>query len=83
MKMTKAHYEELTEAFRPHTELLQAHKAHLEETRSYVVLEDRLAWDAYRAFAPRELRARILKENHKDAHILTGLKRALKALGII
>ena len=47
-------------------------------------LENRLSWDAYYGIVSQEFRNVITWErDYNNSHILTGIKKALKELGVI
>lgn len=83
MKMKKETLEKIVELLSVNVGIIKEHKEMLIETKNYNVLETRLAFDCYRSL-PREFRDKVRREEDlKDRHIETGMKRALKQLGII
>lgn len=83
MKMKKETFEQIVELLSGKVEIIQEHKQMLIDTKSYNVLETRLAFDCYRSL-PREFTMSIRKnEDLKDSHIETGMRKALKQLNII
>ena len=83
MKMKKETLNKIVELLSEKVQVIKEHKQMLIDTKSYNVLETRLAFDCYRSL-PTEFRMNVRKnEDLKDSHIETGMRKALKQLNII
>jgi len=83
MKMKKETLEKIVELLSVKVEIIKEHKQMLIDTKSYNVLETRLAFDCWYSL-PREFKENVRKnEDLKDRHIETGMRKALKQLNII
>ena len=87
MKMTQKDYSMIKKGFSENINLINDHYDFLQELeRSGKIqnIENRLSWDAYYGIVSQEFRHVIARErDYKDSHILTGIKKALKELGVI
>ena len=95
MKMTQKDYSMIKKDFSENINLINDHYDFLQEIersglqeleRSGNIqnIENRLSWDAYYGIVSQEFRHVIARErDYKDSHILTGIKKALKELGVI
>ena len=89
MKMTQKDYSMIKKGFSENINLIKSHYDYLKELErsgkgNIKNLENRLSWDAYYGILPQENRRLIARErDYKDSHILTGIKKALKELGVI
>lgn len=83
MKMRKETLEKIIELLSVKVEIIQEHKQMLIDTKSYNVLETRLAFDCWYSL-PREFKEQVRREEDlNDRHIETGMRKALKQLNII
>lgn len=83
MKMKKETLNEVVELLSVKVEIIKEHKQMLIDTKSYNVLETRLAFDCWYSL-PREFKEKVRREEDLyDKHIETGVKKALKQLNII
>lgn len=83
MKMKKETLEKIVELLEAKVDIIKEHKQILIDTKSYNVLETRLAFDCYRSL-PIEFKNKVRKnEDLNDRHIETGMRKALKQLDII
>ena len=83
MKMSKESYNKIVAIFSEHKQLLKNHRNHLREKDNVNNLEVRLAFDGYYKLVPMSVRRDIsYKENLKDAHLQTGLLKALRECDI-
>ena len=81
--MKKETLEKIVELLSVKVEIIKEHKKMLIDTKSYNVLETRLAFDCWYSL-PREFKEKVRKEEDlNDKHIETGMKKALNNLGII
>ena len=89
MKMTQNDYSVIKKGFSENIETIKSHYIYLQELSekgqgNIQNLENRLSWDAYRGIMSQDFRNVIArKRDYKDSHILTGIKKALKELGVI
>ena len=89
MKMTQKDYSMIKKDFSENINLIKSHYDYLKELErsgkgNIKNLENRLSWDAYYGIVSKEFRKVITWErDYKDSHILTGIKKALKELGVI
>ena len=87
MKMTQKDYSMIKKDFSENINLINDHYDFLQELeRSGKIqnIENRLSWDAYYGIVSKEFRKVITWErDYNDSHILTGIKKALKELGVI
>ena len=87
MKMTQKDYSMIKKDFSENINLINDHYDFLQELeRSGKIqnIENRLSWDAYYGVVSKEFRKVITWErDYNDSHILTGIKKALKELGVI
>ena len=82
MKMKKESVQEIVGMLVDKKEAIQAHKEWLKENARYNSLETRLAMDCWWTL-PQEFRWKTTEEQDlKDAHVRTGMKQALKEIGI-
>ena len=82
MKMKKESVKEIVGMLEGKKELIQKHKEWLKENARYNSLEVRLAMDCWWTL-PQEFRTKTCEEQDlKDAHVRTGMKKALKVIGI-
>lgn len=82
MKMKKESVEAIVGMLVDKKEAIQGHKEWLKENARYNSLETRLAFDCWWTL-PQEFRMETRdSQDLKDAHIETGMKRALKEIGI-
>lgn len=83
MKMKKETLNKIVELLSAKVEIIQEHKKMLVDTKSYNVLETRLAFDCWYSL-PKEFKEQVRKEEDlNDKHIETGMRKALKQLNII
>ena len=83
MKMKKETLETIIELLSVKVEIIKEHKQMLIDTKSYNVLEVRLAFDCWYSL-PREFKEKVRREEDlNDKHIETGMRKALKQLDII
>ena len=83
MKMKKETFEQVVELLSVKVEVIKNHKQMLIDTKSYNVLETRLAFDCWYSL-PREFKEKVRREEDlKDRHIETGVRKALRQLNII
>lgn len=83
MKMKKETLNEIVALLSDKVEIIKNHKQMLIDTKSYNVLEVRLAFDCWYSL-PREFKDKVRREEDLyDRHIETGMKKALKQLNII
>ena len=83
MKMKKETLNKIIELLSVKVGIIQEHKKMLVDTKSYNVLETRLAFDCYRSL-PTEFKDKVRREEDlNDKHIETGMRKALKQLNII
>lgn len=83
MKMKKETLEKIVELLSEKVEIIKEHKQMLIDTKSYNVLETRLAFDCWYSL-PREFKDKVRREEDlNDRHIETGMRKALKQLNII
>ena len=95
MKMEQKDYSMIKKDFSENINLINDHYDFLQELersglqeleRSGKIqnIENRLSWDAYYGIVSQENRKVITWErDYNDSHILTGIKKALKELGVI
>ena len=89
MKMTKSDYSMIKKGFSENINLIKSHYDYLQKLEksgkgNIQNIENRLSWDAYYGIVSQEnKRAIALERDYKDSHILTGIKKALKELGVI
>lgn len=91
MKMSKETYNHLLGIFKEHRQMILDYKPILKEHGSYEDFETRLAFDCFNKLAtgnannPNRKRTYELLERDRliDRHIETGIKKALKELGIL
>ena len=82
MKMKKESVETIVGMLVDKKEAIQAHKEWLKENASYNSLETRLSFDCWWTL-PRDFRRETEEsQDLNSAHIETGMKRALKEIGI-
>ena len=82
MKMKKESVEAIVGMLVDKKEAIQAHKEWLKENARYNSLETRLSFDCW-ATLPLEFRNETRdSQDLNDAHIETGMKQALKEIGI-
>ena len=82
MKMKKESVKEIVGMLVDKKEAIQAHKEWLKENARYNSLTTRLAFDCWWTL-PQEFRKEIRdSQDLKDTHIETGMKQALKEIGI-
>ena len=83
MKMKKETLEKIVELLSEKVEIIKEHKQMLIDTKSYNVLETRLAFDCYYSL-PIEFKNKVRREEDlNDKHIETGMRKALKQLNVI
>ena len=89
MKMTKSDYSMIKKGFSENINLIKSHYDYLQELErsgkgNIQNIENRLSWDAYYGIVSKENKNVIAMErDYNDSHILTGIKKALKELGVI
>ena len=89
MKMEQKDYSMIKKGFSENINLIKSHYDYLKELEksgkgNIQNLENRLSWDAYYVTVSQEFRYVIERErDYKNSHILTGIKKALKELGVI
>ena len=80
--MKKETVQEIVEMLKDKKEIIQNHKQWLKENARYNSLDTRLAFDCWWTL-PRDFRRETEEsQDLNDAHIETGMKRALKEIGI-
>lgn len=83
MKMSKESYNKIVTIFSEHKEVLKNHRNELRKKDNVKNLEVRLAFDAYHGLLSLNERRHIAEsDNLKDAHIQTGLLKALRECDI-
>ena len=83
MKMSKESYNRIVAVFSENREVLKNHRERLREKGNYQNLEVRLAFDAYRGLLSLNERRHIAESDDlKDAHLQTGLLKALRECDI-
>lgn len=87
MKMKKDHYTYILEQFKKHHKIIESEAKKLRESGHYQCFYTRLGWDALRYVTREDNNERFITEvlyasGLNDSHINTGIKRALKAIGI-
>ena len=81
--MKKETVQEIVKMLVDKKEVIQNHKEWLKENAEYNSLETRLAFDCWRVL-PLEFRIETsIEQDLKDDHIETGMRRALKEIGIV
>ena len=89
MKMTKSDYSMIKKDFSENINLIKSHYDYLQELErsgkgNIQNIENRLSWNAYCGIVSQENKNVIAMErDYNDSHILTGIKKALKELGVI
>ena len=89
MKMTQSDYNVIKNSFSENIETIKSHYIYLQELLekgqgNIQNIENRLSWNAYYGIISQENKNIIARErDYKDSHILTGIKKALKELGVI
>ena len=89
MKMEQKDYSMIKKGFSENINLIKSHYDYLKELErsgkgNIHNFENRLSWDAYRGIVSQEFRNVIAwQRDYNDSHILTGIKKALKELGVI
>ena len=83
MKMKKETVQEIVKMLVDKKEIIQNHEEWLKENAKYNNLETRLAFDCWRLL-PIQFRFETRRtQGLKDDHIETGMRRALKEIGIV
>lgn len=83
MKMCKESYIKIVSVFSEHKQVLKNHRNLLREKDNVINLEVRLAFDGYYGLIPMNERRQITeRDNLKDAHLQTGLLKALRECDI-
>ena len=89
MKMTQSDYNVIKNSFSENIETIKNHYIYLQELSekgqgNIQNVEERLSWNVYRGIMSQDFRNMITRErDYNDTHILTGIKKALKELGVI
>ena len=89
MKMEQKDYSMIKKGFSENIKLIKNHYDYLQKLEksgkgNIQNIENRLSWDAYYGIVSQEFRNVITWErDYNNSHILTGIKKALKELGVI
>ena len=89
MKMEQKDYNVIKNSFSENIETIKSHYIYLQELLekgqgNIQNIENRLSWNVYRGIISQDFRNMItFKRDYNDSHILTGIKKALKELGVI
>ena len=89
MKMEQKDYSMIKKGFSENINLIKSHYDYLQKLEksgkgNIQNIENRLSWDAYYGIVSQENKNVIAMErDYNDSHILTGIKKALKELGVI
>ena len=83
MKMKKETVQKIVELLKDKKDIIQSHKMQVLESGKFNNIDTRIAFDCYHIL-PLEFRNKIREtEDLKDDHIETGMKLALKEIGIV
>lgn len=89
MKMEQKDYSMIKKGFSENINMIKNHYDYLQKLEksgkgNIQNIENRLSWNAYYGIVSKEFRHVIARErDYNDSHILTGIKKALKELGVI
>ena len=82
MKMKKDEYLLIKNELEKHVTIIKEYVPKLKEYGKYNDFETRLCFDCYIQLIPNDIKYNLSNEL-KDSHKLTGLRKALKELGIL